>query len=239
MSTEMAETAPASIALNVSSASSVATGITIDFVTADSIGISYTTIPGNQPNTYGNFIALWQNSDPSIPWNTAPLATYAVPTNTPNGAFVFTGLNVTTLSYVIGFSVGPVLSGNAQKNGNICASAFIPGSNSPTPSVFNPTLTLVYDGPYALAVGYALPNGILPQSNGAWIGLWRNGSPSYTQAPDSVAQVTLNAPNGTVAMNNIILGRGNTYTVGFFTSGYKGTMGNAQTAIASYVTFTV
>lgn len=239
----MVEQTPEAIKANLSqsvlAATSVATGITIDFVQADAIGVSYITIPGNQPNTYGNFIALWQNSDPSIPWNTAPLATFAIPTNTPSGSFVFTGLNLTTLSYVVGFAVGSTLSGNAQRNGNICASAFIPPSTSGSPNVFNPTLTLVYDGPYSLAVGYTLPNGVLPQTNGAWIGLWRNGSPSYTQAPDSMAAVNLNAPNGTVALNNIVLGRGNTYTVGFFTSGYKGSMGNAQTAMASYVVFTV
>jgi hypothetical protein len=222
------------------STASIATSIKVDFVTADSIGISYTTIPGNQPNTYGNFIALWQNSDSSIPWNTAPLTVFAVPTNTPNGSFVFSGLSVTNSSYVIGYAVGPILStGNAQSNGNICATAFIPAIGAGPVTTFNPALTIVNVGVNSVAVSYTLPDGNMPNSNAAWVGIWRSGSPSYNNPPDAFVPVTLNAPNGTVAINGLTIGRGLTYTVAFFMSGYKSAVGpNGQTAIASYISFT-
>ena len=83
-------------------ANSLTTTLNISFVSADEIDVDFNTMPGNQPNTYGNFIAIWQNSN-AIPWNTEPLKTFPIPSNTQSGSASFTGLNVTNNSYIVGF----------------------------------------------------------------------------------------------------------------------------------------
>jgi hypothetical protein len=214
-----------------------ATTVRVASVTSDSIDILYSCLPGNQPNTYGNFAAIWQNSN-SIPYGTPPLHAFPVIGNTKDGSFNFSGLDLTNNSYIVGFSVGQVLSTpSTQAYGNICSTAFIPSKNG-TPDIFDPSLSIQYIGTNSVSLEFNLPENILPKSNSAWIGIWRSGQPSYTTPPLATAAISVEAPNGSCAINGFDIARGKTYTVALFTSGFvKGGI-SKQTAMATSITFT-
>ncbi|MGS2763401.1 hypothetical protein [Sinomicrobium sp. M5D2P9] len=222
----------------LSSTQSHETVIKADYVTADTIGISYTNLPGCQPNSNGHFVAIWQNTN-SIPWNTPPLKTQPIDTNTPAGSMNFTGLTVTKDTYIIGYSVGPTLS-VGQKYGNICSSVYIPDTTSSDQIDFASGLSLIHVGSTSVAFGYKLPDNITPQSNKAWCGLWRAGQPSYNNPPDYVIPANLDAASGTLAFNNVKIGIGLTYTIAFFMSGYDESdkSQSNQKAMACSITFT-
>ena len=218
---------------------SATTQLSIDYVTADVIGVSYATMAGNQPNTYGNYIALWQNTE-SIPWNTEPLKMQSIDTNTPAGSTNFTGLTVTNNSYIIGYAVSPSLEGDRQKQGNICATGYIPASGQANQyPAFAPSLQMQHVGVNSIAVGFNLPSGVLPQTNNAWIGIWRSQQGSYNNPPLASNNIQVNASSGTAFINSIEIGRGLTYTVALFTSGWKGANSPSdQHPMACSVTFT-
>jgi len=209
------------------------TNLTVNFVTADSIGISYDTMPGNMPNTYGNFLAIWQNQN-QIPWNQEPLKAQPIPTNTQAGSLVFPGLSVTNNSYIIGYSVGPEKT-DGPKYGNICSTAFVPAKadSVPTPyQYFQTYLVLQYVGTTSVAVQFYTPTGYQPASNKNWMGLWRGETASYTNPPDWQTKIPVDSNFGTAAFNNVSIGRGLTYTVGYFMSDGK------QSTLACSLTFT-
>lgn len=215
------------------------TTLKIQNVSADTVDLDYATMPGNMPNTYGNFLAIWQNTA-SIPWNTDPLKTFSVPTNTPAGSATFGGLNLNNNSYIIGYATGPTLtgSGNIQKYGNICATAFIPAGSSDG-TIFTPGISDIGIGTTSVSFQFTLPDGLLPQTNGAWAGLWRGENPSYYgTAPTAFIPISPDASSGRTAFNNVSIGRGLTYTIGIFMSGFQGGGGSTQRALACSSTFT-
>jgi len=216
------------------------TKLSIFNVSADEIDVEYRTMPGNQPNTYGNFLAIWQNSN-SIPWNTEPLKTFPIPTNSPNGSASFTGLSVGANSYIIGYSTGPVLTptGNVQKYGNICATAYIPSPNQDD-VIFTPAISGIKTGISSVSFQFDLPDGILPQTNGAWAGLWRGDNPNfYGVPPSNTISLSPDTSSGRTAFNNVNLGTGLTYTIVIFMSGYQSGGGSTQRTAACSATFSV
>jgi len=217
------------------------TMLTIDFVTADIIGISFRGMPGNQPSTYGNFIAIWQNHN-EIPWSASPLAAKPIPNNTPTGSLAFDGLLTTNNDYILGYSVGPEKApADGQKWGNICSTAYVPpqGSEPPPDEYFQTKISIRHIGSTSLAVQFNTPSGYKPQTNKNWMGLWRGETASYVNPPDYSTPITVDANFGTAAFNNINIGRGLTYTVGYFMSGWIGQgQANKQTGLACSVSFT-
>jgi len=220
---------------------SATTTLKITYVTADVIGVAYDTMPGgNQPNNYGNYVALWQNNN-FIPWGSPVLKKQVIDTNTPQGDMNFTGLDITNNSYIIGYAVGPDLSGDKkQKEGNICATAFIPAKGDAQSSDnFMPNIFMQYIGTNSISVGFSLPSGLLPMTNGAWIGIWRAEQASYNNPPMAANYIQEDAGEGTAFINNITIGRGLTYTVGLFMSGWGGGAPSSdQKPMACSVTFT-
>ena len=230
--------------MRLSETHSITTSLKIDYVTADSIGISYGTLPGNQPNSYGNYVAIWQNTN-SIPWNTEPMQTQAITTNTQSGSTNFHGLDLTKQSYIIGYAVGPELTDDSrQEQGNICSTAYVPEQSKKdnledSYVLFQPSLRVIFIGTNSLAVDYSLPSGVEPMSNGAWIGLWRSEQASYNNPPLASNNISIDAYSGTAVINDVNIGRGLTYTVGLFTSGWGGgSKPNNQQPMACAVTFT-
>ena len=219
-----------------SSIKSKTTLLIVDYITADSLGLSYETLPGNMPSTYNNFIAIWQNSD-SIPWNQEPIAIQEISSNSPKGTINFPNLSITKNTYIIGYSVGPRLT-TGQKFGNICSTSFIIDSNTSSIN-FSSSLKLVFVGTDSIAFNYNLPVGITPQSNLAWAGIWRSNNASYTNRPDATTPVSLNNESGTLTFDQFTVALGETYTIAFFMSGWKGFgQKNNQTAMACTLTFT-
>jgi hypothetical protein len=216
------------------------TTLTITSVSADSIDVDYSTMPGNQPNTYGNFLSIWQNSA-SIPWNTDPIRTIPVPTNTPSGSATFDKLTVNNNDYIIGYSTGPTLNpiGNVQKYGNICSSAYIPQASTGESTIFTPGITAIKVGSTSVSFEFDLPDGLLPQSNGAWAALWRGENPSYySTSPLSSVLLSPDISSGRSSFNNVNIGRGLSYTIAIFMSGFQPTGSSTQRALSCSATFT-
>lgn len=215
------------------------TTVTVDYVTADTIGVTFATLLHNRSHQYGYYLAIWQSADGSIPWNTPPLQVYQIPNNMPTGSASFSRLDVAKFSYVVGLAVGPSLTGSGmQLNGNICAYAFI--ENQTTYSSFDPVLELLYTEPTSLNAKFVLPVGISPKSNGAYVGFWRGSEFFINDLPASVKQIGINASKASVAIKWISLGKGLTYTIALVVSGYSSPSGpNELYAMAACVTFTI
>lgn len=204
---------------------------------ANSVDVIFNGLPGNQPDTYGNLVALWQNNN-SIPYGTNPKLNTPVIGNSPDGSFTFEGLDLTNNSYIIGYSVGPILTATGlQTYGNICSTVFIP-ANSSEVTTFSPSLKVMHIGTTSVSLEYSLPQNILPKTNGAWIGIWRSGQPSYTTPPLASSPISQDAPESTCSINGFNIGRGLTYTIGLFTSGFVKSGVSKQSAMATSLTFT-
>jgi hypothetical protein len=181
------------------------------------ISVKYELMPDNLPSTYGNFLAIWQNT--RVPWDNAPLKTQPITTNSQHGTASFSGFTVTSNPYVVGLSVGPVRQ-DTQKYANVCATASV----NPTGNDFQSSLTALDIGANSLTFEYRLPPGCRPLTNGAWLGLWTGTTASYTTPPDvknGIVQTDVNQPSASISFNNLELGTGAEYTVGLFTTGWN------------------
>ncbi len=190
------------------------------------IGLSFNTLPGNNPSKFANSVYIWQNSN-QIPWGSKPLNMQQVGTSTPDGDLQFKDLDVTVNSYIIGYAVGPDVT-------NICASSFVPkiGDTSDKPVNQSLSISVVNIGANSLAIGYNALQGYAPSTAQNWLGLWESSSPSYTVEPQWKTEPDGDSPTGVAAFNNITIVRGGTYTVAYF-------MGPKQTTMAATLTFTV
>lgn len=212
------------------------TKIEITNVEAQRLDVSFDTISGNQPNTFGNQVVLWQNQN-EIPFGTPPDASMQIPSNTQAGSLTFHGeFIITNASYIVGFAVGPTLNSPAQTYGNICSTSFIPASGSPSSDTnFEGKISDVRPGINSLSFDLEnFPNGLDFKANGAWAAIWQSGAPSYYARPLATTQVT--DTNGG-SFNNVPLGRGLTYTVAVFMSGYNPTGNSNQETMATAYTF--
>ncbi|HEY6327915.1 MAG TPA: hypothetical protein VI756_01165 [Blastocatellia bacterium] len=207
-------------------------------VTPDIVVLGFNTLPGNMPNTYGNFAALWQGTG-EIPWSAQPLAIQPIATNTPSGTIAFTGLDLHGNAYVLGYSVGPTKTGGeAQKYGNICSTVSIPPGGGPTQD-FQTSLALLYVGPDQVLVRFSTPGGYRPAANRNWLGLWQGMEASYSQRPQYSTPITADSNFGTGTFSGAQILVGTTYTIGYFMSGWIGAgQANEQTALACSITFT-
>lgn len=202
----------------------VTTKLDISYVGQNFVQISFDTIPGNNPSDNGNYVAIWQTNSNNIPWNSPALKTQKITSDQSFGDTIFTGLNLTGYSYIVGYGVGPELTGNGQQQyGNICSTAFIPRLDQPLQDPFSPSLTVREPlGFNSLTFSFRLPNNIKPLSNGGWIGLWEGTEISYDSQPDASNSIDLDKGTGDAVLLGLTLGRGATYTVGLYTSGWAG-----------------
>jgi len=216
----------------------VQTKIAITFVSSDTIGLSYDSMPNNRPNTYGNYIALWQNQN-QIPWDTDPLQKQAISGDTQKGSMVFQGLQVDKNDYILGYSVGPART-ESQKSGNVCSTAFVPlGTENQDFKYFFSAMSLKNVGPNSVIVQFNLPPGARAATNKAWMGLWRGESASYNNPPDYAVPITIDSNVGTVGFNNVHIGIDLTYTLGLYPSGWNtDPSARNQKVLACSLTFT-
>ncbi|HVI47968.1 MAG TPA: hypothetical protein VM802_24080 [Chitinophaga sp.] len=217
------------------------TEFSINQVTQNTINFGFKTLPGNKPNSYGNYVAIWQNSGNTIPWDTEPMKVKPITKASPSGDSFFDELDLDKYSYILGYSVGAELTATgAQKVGNICSTAYVPELEDEDPyPPFLPQLKMGYIGGNSVSVDYKLPAGLKPKSNGAWIGIWEAEQASYTTQPKAANTIMVDKSNGNAFINGITIGRGATYTIGLFMSGWAGA-GKPQTltAMACSITFT-
>jgi hypothetical protein len=215
------------------------TSIQIFAVVGNQLQVQFTGMPSNQPNNYGNYLAVWKNQN-TIPWNSAAADGYvAVQGNSSQSGQVFENIKVEVgVSYVVGYAVGPKLTGAMQVWGNICTSGFVPASGDST--YLSPSLSNVLALSNSVSMNFQLPFGATPKTNGAWVGIWQTGQPSYTVQPMGSNIIGLDSSQGGAAINGISILRSQIYTVALFASGYKAGAGGVHvlTAMTCSSTFT-
>lgn len=198
------------------------TVVSVGGVTPATVSVNYQTLPGNQPSTYSNFVAIWQST--MIPWGAPPLKRQAIPTDGQSGSTTLTGLAVQEKPYIVGYGVGPDITA-------ICASAvvYVGGQAGPSQSV---TMGLASIAPDSLVVHYQTLDGYLPLTAKNWVGLWQGtASPYYSGKPMAQGAPDQDVSDGYIALNGLSLPFGTTFTLVYFT-------GPAQTAAAATLTFT-
>ena len=194
--------------------------VAVTFVNGESVTVSYSGLPGNQPETYKNFVAIWENS--VIPWTAPPLAKVPVTHNSQQGSVTIEGLTISRNAYIVGYAVGPDIT-------NICCSSLISAGGllaAPT----QVSISLNYLGPNGISIHYQTLAGYLPQQYNNWIGLWKGYASPYN-APTPLATSTINsdASEGTVNMD-VPLETDTNYTLIYF-------MGKERTMAAAILNF--
>jgi len=181
--------------------------VSVTYVDGETVIVGYSGLPGNQPKTYKNFVAIWENS--VIPWTAPPLATVLIEQNSPQGTAVFENLTITRNAYVVGYAVGPDVT-------NICCSSLIAAGGllaAPT----QVSISLNYVGTDMISIYYQTLAGYLPQQYNNWIGLWKGyASPYNASAPQGTVIINSDASDGTVNMNNVQLEANANYTLIYF-----------------------
>jgi len=198
------------------------TVVSVGAVTPATVSVNYETLPGNQPHTYSNFVAIWQAT--MIPWGAPPLKIQPIPTDGQSGSTTLTGLSVQEKPYIVGYGVGSEITA-------ICASdvVYVGGQAGPSQSV---TIGLASIAPDSLVIHYQTLAGYLPLTAKNWVGLWQGqASPYYSGAPMAKGSPDQDVSDGYIAMNGLSLSFGTTYTIVYFT-------GLNQTEAAAILTFT-
>jgi hypothetical protein len=211
----------------------------VDDVSPDFVVVGFTTIDGNDPNTYGNKLYLWQASAVEIPVGHTAKNTSSIETHEPQGTHAFGELELQALSYLVGYGVGP--SGGSKPNlfENVAAIIQIP-AGATTASQFTTVVTEVTvtaAEPDVLACSFTTPPGALPSTNGDWIGVWQTAAPAdlYYAPPKHFQPVKGDSEKGDITFEITLL-RGTDYTVGYFKGGYdttKTTEPNQKTLAAA------
>lgn len=200
--------------------------VQIEAYTSDAVVLNFTGLPANQPQTYKNFVAIWEAT--VIPWTAPPLKKIEIPFNKQSGTFIIDGLTTTKSSYIVGYGVGPAVT-------TICASSLLnAGDVQQPPSSIQ--IGLKYVGANSVAVTYQTLSGYLPRTSDNWVGLWRGSvSPYNSPKPLAVAPVPSDSTEGTLAINNVEIALDSTYTLIYFMGGSASTTNN--TAAAAILTF--
>ncbi|WP_338642104.1 hypothetical protein [Burkholderia pyrrocinia] len=187
------------------------------------VDVSYAGLPGNQPRSYGDFVALWASS--VVPWTVAPDARLDIPTNAEMGSVVLVGVSISRMPYTVAYGVGP-------KTGDACASALLAPDGS-TGVVDAVSVELASLGVNAVTFRYHTLTGYRPATEGNWIGLWRGRASPYNAPPPLArAKVAQDVTDDSVTIDGVTLAAGNVYTAVYF-------MGEPLTTAAVLLTFTV
>jgi hypothetical protein len=206
--------------LSLSTAESAATSVRIAAISGDDVILTYSSLPGNDPSSYGNFVAVWE--DAVIPYSKPPLQKISIKSNARRGSLVVGNLIPHTNEYIFGYAVGPEVA-------DVCSYVYI----DPTePSQqFSASLLILVVTPDTVALRYSFPSDFDPAQNGASVALWRGATGSYTQPPIAQRAITDHASVGDVVMTDVQILSGATYTAGLLAS-------PKPTSLAAWVTFT-
>ena len=186
------------------------------------VGVVYNTVPGNQPATNGNLVAIWQNA--GIPYGQVPLQKQNISVNSPTGDQVF-DFPIQRLPYVVGYGTsdtGTAWAGTLQ---------FTPGQGvEGVPFVTQIDVQAV--GNDSLLAVFNTPLGNNPGANGNWIGLWKGPQPTFdgTNRIKKV-NVTVTTAQGSTQMSGLTLLMNTVYSLAY-------AVGPKDSDLAAWVTFT-
>lgn len=221
------------------------TNVTVKEVTAQLITVKYDLLPDTNPGENGNWIGLWQNKD-QIQWNLDADPSQKVTGGSQSGTVRFI-VDLAQNNYILGYAVGPVLATPSQKNGNVCATVFIPKIptlkglkdghvlKAEAAGDFSTNLVVGDVSGDGAAVKYAVPANCQPKTNKAWIGVFR-GSAGYNITPEKAVPINSNEDTAWLGINHKFVA-GKKYTLAYFMSGYSETS-PVQTRMAATIEVT-
>jgi hypothetical protein len=186
------------------------------------VGVIYSTVPGNQPATNGNLVAIWQNE--GIPWGQQPMQKQNITLNSPTGDQIFE-FPIQRLPYVVAYGTsdtGTAWAGTLQ---------FTPGQGVDG-APFVTQIDIQATGNDSVLAVFNTPMGNIPSSNGNWIGLWKGPQPTY-DGSNRIKKVNVNVSTaqGGQSMSGLTLLMNTTYSLAY-------AVGPKDSDIAAWVTFT-
>jgi hypothetical protein len=213
-----------SLAVTAAPAAVSLTSITVPYVGPNAVSVDYTTLPGNTPKSYSNFLAIWEST--IVPWKVPPMATQKIIGDTQQGSVSFSNLSIQSKAYIIGYAVGPEIT-------DICATATVfAGGQTGSNSEFSTSIGIAHVDDDTIVVQYYCCLGYQPQPAKNWIGLWQGPASPFSSGPPIYQQpVTSSSATGTVVMNGVTLTFATQYTLVYF-------MGPDLTDAAAILTFT-
>lgn len=178
-------------------------------VTNHSVTISYQSLPANRPNSYGNFIALWQGA--AIPWTAPPLMQMTIPNETDSGSLVLDNITIAALPYVVTYGTGPDIN-------RVAAMVPIAADSNAAQKGQSVALKLLNLTANSISVRYETLPGYQPASSGNWLGLWPGQMSPYNPfKPMACILVSQDGNSGVLGLNGLALGRGDSFTLVYFT----------------------
>lgn len=201
------------------------TELKASIVNAESMELTYSTLPGNRPKLYGNWLGIWQGA--MIHRGQEPVWRFGVESDERAGRQILGDLQLQRKPYILGYS-------HSESSGCPCATVqFIPGQ---TPEgtdgiAFSTTLSLAAYNANGLVVNYSTPQGNVPVDNDNWIGLWAGDLASFS--PDNLlkkVKVTQRSNKSSQAITDVLLAYKSTYTVAYGSA-------KEDTAIVASITF--
>jgi hypothetical protein len=174
--------------------------------------VRYTGVPGNQPDSYRNSVALWNTWTPVIegPNKTTPLRVVPISGDLqPSTVYVpwpFTGTD-----YLITYQVGDSLT-------TMCAALELSLKLKPMivpPSAVSLSVYELDDS--SITIIYSTLGGYLPSTYGNWVGVWQGfAGPYFAPAPDSWARVPRDRTQDLLTIPNLQIIPGFVYRVIYF-----------------------
>lgn len=198
---------PQVVGVKLGSANLNVCSVAVENFTSDTVAVKYSGLPGNQPETYANYVAIWEST--VIPWGVNPIKEVKIPNNAMSGTVVISGLTITMSTYIIGYSIGAEFSDIA------CSALLSAGGLRGAPT--NVSIGLDFVGSDSLSINYQTLLGYKPATYGNWIGLWKGYySPYVPSTPVGKVKITSDSTQGSVGMNNVPLGINSDYTLVYF-----------------------
>jgi len=201
------------------------TDLKASIINAENIELSYSTLPGNCPKSYGNWIGLWQGS--VIPYGRNPLWHSLLGSDDSAGCHILGGLQLQRTPYILGYAHSVSLSSISS------TVQFIPSQTGEGTLgiLFPTTISLVAYNAQGIVISYSTPSGNIPVENGDWIGLCAGSQASFSSENlIRKVDVTQRSNCSSQALTGISLAYKSTYTIVYGCS-------REETAIAASLTF--
>ncbi len=219
------------------------------------INVDYTTIPGNQPYRYYNWIGIWEGTQ--VLWDACPQNYIFVENNNPSDALPVYESRAPNMNYIVGYGTGiigdhhcnepddskPKSKTTVKKNsdksrdepvinrGSVCATMQIDAKGKSS-NLLATSVRVLSTSNSVLILQYQTPAGNVPKSNGNWVGIWPGSTVSYDGKNNLYKEdVRSDFSEGQLSIENFPITVSTTYTVAYAT-------GPKWSDIASTFTFT-
>lgn len=177
------------------------------------VAVRYTGVPGNQPESYKNSVALWDTWSPIVegPHRTSPLCVVPI-VGDLQPSTVYVPWQFTGTDYLITYQVGEELT-------TMCASLEL-SLKLLKPMIVPPgaiSLSVSHIDDSSITIVYSTLGGYLPKTYGNWVGVWQGfAGPYFAPAPDSWAPVGSDHTQDRLTIPNLRIDPGFVYRIIYF-----------------------